>query len=322
MERQRTMVDNSRPAIQRPQHQQELQSTTTGPNTVLTTALPTASETAVCESIRHDSDLRIPYYCEENIWRLAYRKLYFQKHITQHQILNEIEKSTSIPNKINDKNINSERYYVVFISNPQKCVPMYNQRAAISLLSSSSPSSTRRNEKPCCFWDYHVILLGVTPISSATSCKNDDTNILVYDIDTTIMPYPVPLHQYLSLSFPLDYYSNNMNSSQYLQYKPYFRIVPAEKYIQFFASDRSHMYNEVTQSYNEPPPPYSCIAASPTSSHSITEGMCDEKRNEIQSNFQKYIDFTIIEGGENAGDSSANHFGSIVTLEQFIQYDF
>lgn len=67
-----------------------------------------------------DQSLRVACYCEENVWRLAYRRLY--------------------------NNRNNSTYYVVFISNEHQCVAMWHQLAA------------RTGMQPC-LWDYHVILI-------------------------------------------------------------------------------------------------------------------------------------------------------------------
>jgi len=53
-----------------------------------------------------DESLRVPCYCEENVWRLAYRKVHQQE--------------------VRD----SKTYNVVFVSNPKACVPMFEQKAA------------------------------------------------------------------------------------------------------------------------------------------------------------------------------------------------
>ena len=76
-----------------------------------------AAKTAVEASSDHD--LRIAYYCEENAWRVVYRRIRDQPE---------------------------DRFYVVFISNSIANVPMFQQRAA------SDPNTA------CC-WDYHVIVL-------------------------------------------------------------------------------------------------------------------------------------------------------------------
>lgn len=52
----------------------------------------------------HDEDLRVPYYCEENAWRLVLRKMQAEPE---------------------------DRFFVVIISNPIKSVPMFHQRASL-----------------------------------------------------------------------------------------------------------------------------------------------------------------------------------------------
>ena len=51
-----------------------------------------------------DESLRVPCYCEENVWRLAYRRTRLQR--------------------------SGEAYYVAFVTNPKACVPMFEQLAA------------------------------------------------------------------------------------------------------------------------------------------------------------------------------------------------
>ena len=51
-----------------------------------------------------DISLRVPCYCEENVWRLAYRRIFQQQ--------------------------SGSTYHVAFISNPKACVPMFEQLAA------------------------------------------------------------------------------------------------------------------------------------------------------------------------------------------------
>jgi hypothetical protein len=109
-----------------------------------------AAETAL--QARSDDALRIPCYCEENVWRLAHRKL--------------------------NSSDNNRHYYAVFVSNPEKCVPMFYQLAAT-------------NPQKACFWDYHVILIS----------KGGEQGTLVHDIDSHL-PYPCPLLEYLQSSFP------------------------------------------------------------------------------------------------------------------------
>ena len=66
-----------------------------------------------------DDSLRVPCYCEENVWRLACRKL---------------------------ANCRKSTFFAVFISSAQQMVPMFYQRAT-------------KSTEEACWWDYHVILL-------------------------------------------------------------------------------------------------------------------------------------------------------------------
>jgi hypothetical protein len=116
-----------------------------------------------------DQSLRVPCFCEENIWRLAYRKL-----------------------QGNDAELKD--FFVVFITNPLKCVPMFHQLAV------TDPT------KPV-YWDYHVILIGRS--------RDDNTAPEVLDLDSHL-PFPCPLETYLEETF-----SSGMNWPE--QYLPYFR---------------------------------------------------------------------------------------------------
>lgn len=118
--------------------------------TIMNDIVKSAAETAL--QARSDNALRSPCYCEENVWRLAHRKLHSS-----------------------DKN---RHYYAVFVSNPEKCVPMFYQLAVT-------------NPRKACFWDYHVILIS----------KGGEEGTLVHDIDSHL-PYPCPLSEYVQSSFP------------------------------------------------------------------------------------------------------------------------
>jgi hypothetical protein len=162
-----------------------------------------------------DADLRVPCYCEENVWRLASRRLRHRGGL------------------VGD---GSSPYWVVFVSNHVKNVPMFHQRAA------SSP------HEACC-WDYHVVLL------SGVRDGPDDRGVAgsgqearwVWDVDSTL-PYPCPLDEYLAQTFPYEWpYPHG----------PQFRLIEASVYLSTFASNRSHMYNGRT--WSSPPPPYDII---------------------------------------------------------------
>ena len=219
--------------------------------------LPTAKESALdFTAAPTDADLRCPFYCEENVWRLAYRKMLSDQ--TNHQ---DVE------------------YFVAFISNSRKNVPMFYQRAA-------------SDEETPCVWDYHVIL-----IEAARSGKS--SSIMVYDVDTTLSPYPITLDLYADYTFPDELASTN--------FAPLFRVIPASKYLHHFESDRSHMYNAHTSSWSAPPPSYQCIFQ-PNSSSSRT-------KTGTRNNLKQYL---IYETPLRDQDLLPNEaLGVVLNLEQF-----
>lgn len=86
-------------------------------------------------------------------------------------------------------------------------------------------------------WDYHVILL------------LDGQPAQVLDFDTTL-PFCSELATYLRQSFlPED--------SVAPEYRPHFRLIPAQEYIRKFRSDRSHMRTE--DGWSAPPPDWPLI---------------------------------------------------------------
>jgi hypothetical protein len=84
---------------------------------------PASSAAQTALDAPSDQSLRVPCYCEENVWRLAYRKL-----------------------QDNNKVDSRLEYYVAFVSNPLQCAPMFQQKA-------------EKNPSKPCYWDYHVILI-------------------------------------------------------------------------------------------------------------------------------------------------------------------
>ena len=128
-----------------------------------------------------ERELRVPCYCEENVWRLAYRRLYRKSSSTTN---NPHVTATSIRAQQDIDYI----YHVVFISNKEKCVPMFCQRAM------DDPDDP-------CFWDYHVILVG-TPRMAKRTCGNAGSSIVI-DMDSHL-PYPCPVADYLSNAFRVE----------------------------------------------------------------------------------------------------------------------
>ncbi|KPP58210.1 protein N-terminal glutamine amidohydrolase-like [Scleropages formosus] len=149
--------------------------------------------------------------------------------------------------------------YAVFISNERKMVPIWKQKSG-------------RGEEPV-IWDYHVILLH--------DCHKEQT--FIYDLDTTL-PFPCPFDTYVKEAFKSDSYIN-----------PAFwrklRVVPADVFLQNFASDRSHM-KDASGGWRMPPPPYPCIETA-----------------ESRMNLDDFISMNPSVG-----------WGHVYTLEEFVQH--
>uniref|UniRef100_UPI00358FE27A protein N-terminal glutamine amidohydrolase n=1 Tax=Myxine glutinosa TaxID=7769 RepID=UPI00358FE27A len=125
-------------------------------------------------------------YCEENIWKLC----------------------ESLGNR-SDQPASIEEFFVVFISNDAKKIPLWRQRS-------------RRGDDEFVLWDYHVILLHV----AQDQCR-------VYDQDTTL-PFPCSFKMYVRDALRTDEVLRHC-------YRRMFRVVRADAYLAHFASDRSHM---------------------------------------------------------------------------------
>jgi len=136
-----------------------------------------------------------PFYCEENVYHLAREPV-----------------------------VAARRREVVFISNADRSVAMWSQRAA----------GVRGH---ALLWDYHVVLLVQDPWE-------------IWDLDT-LLGLPLPARDYLRRSFRADLPE---------EYLPRFRAVGAEAFVEAFASDRAHMRRKDGR-YQRPPPPWPAIGA-------------------------------------------------------------
>lgn len=139
-----------------------------------------------------------PFYCEENVWHLS-----------------------------RDPRVPDGRRSVVFVSNANRTVAMWGQRAA------PAPRSPA-------LWDYHVLLV----VESAHGA-------LALDLDT-LAGFPLPLERYLAATFP---FGHRVDPRLW----PRFRILEAAEWRRRFASDRSHMRRG--DDWSEPPPPWPPIQA-------------------------------------------------------------
>ncbi|KAI8984791.1 N-terminal glutamine amidase-domain-containing protein [Mycotypha africana] len=149
---------------------------------------------------------------------------------------------------------------VIFVSNEFKTVALWQQLAG-------------HGEEHVVIWDYHVFLY---------YCNEDKS--FVYDFDTTL-PFPCPAEVYISKTF-------QPNAAVDKRYRPKFRLLSAEVYLEHFESDRSHMLNEDGM-FVKPPPAYP----------PITKGL---------HNLNKYI--TMNPEMNNADESK---YGKVVSFEEF-----
>jgi len=207
-------------------------------------------------------DLRVPCYCEENVWRLAYRN-------------------------VRNNPANNKSYWVVFVSNEQRCCPMLAQRA------SACP------DRPC-FWDYHVIFL-------------DDSAQVVWDVDSH-MPFPCPVADYLHGTFRnLEFLQDKHRAT----YAPLFRVVRAELFLQYYYSDRRHMWDASQKVWQAPPPSYECIM---TGWDGTTRDIHGNR-----SNLSQYIDMSKRANDDDDDDddvagtetTATDIMGTVLTLDEF-----
>ncbi|KAL7506865.1 hypothetical protein ACHAXN_004080 [Cyclotella atomus] len=177
---------------------------------------PTAEQTALQSTSDHD--LRSPYYCEENAWRLVYRHLH------------------------NNTIISSGWHYnVVFISNHHRCCVMFHQKAA---------------EKEYVCWDYHVIV--IRSRFDNDSIAKGTTQVLDVDTNLSPYPCPLGEYLDGSFPHCAAATAKNttkISSSRMDQtILPMFRVIDASEYLERFYSDRSHMYKD--GEWSVPPPEY------------------------------------------------------------------
>ncbi|XP_072768675.1 protein N-terminal glutamine amidohydrolase isoform X2 [Nerophis lumbriciformis] len=131
-----------------------------------------------------------------------------------------------------EKSFPLEEFFVIFISNDNKMVPLWEQKSA-------------QGQQPV-IWDYHVVLLHVCASSEA----------FLYDLDS-VLPFPCNLKMYAKHALRTDH-------SLSPEYHRKLRVVPADCFLLNFASDRSHMKKE-DGSWTMPPPPYPPIRTADSS---------------------------------------------------------
>ena len=143
----------------------------------------------------HVSPEYTAFYCEENIYRLL---------LSPH--------------------LQDRENHAVFISNPARCCPLWNQRAA-------------PNPGDPVFWDYHVVMASFRP---GHPCE-------IWDLDTT-RGYPLRFEDWWAATFPFI-------DALRPELLPWFRVIDDDLFLEHFSSDRSHMLDPQGH-YMEPPPPW------------------------------------------------------------------
>jgi hypothetical protein len=129
--------------------------------------------------------------------------------------------------------------YAVFVSNQQRCVPIWRQRSA-----AARPGDDGGQQLAA--WDYHVFA-----VQRDSPAAEEDS--LVYDLDTTLEPFPCTFEQYRRealrdprhAGFPL---------------RRLYRVVPARELFARFSSDRSHMRTP-QGGWTMPPPSWPPLGA-------------------------------------------------------------
>ena len=168
-------------------------------------------------------------YCEENVWKLCEQ---FRQH-----------------------GCNMRQLYVVFISNHKRQIALWKQK-------SGSQQGPWLN---FALWDYHVILIRNLSQTNDGKELTVEQESLVYDLDT-VLPFPVSFERYTKEAFKPGL-TLWLDSSTTFPERMY-RVIPADTFLDEFASDRSHMCQNGT--WLASPPSYPPIR-SQKSSNNIQE---------------------------------------------------
>uniref|UniRef100_A0ACD5TH35 Uncharacterized protein n=1 Tax=Avena sativa TaxID=4498 RepID=A0ACD5TH35_AVESA len=160
-----------------------------------------------------------PYYCEENVYLLC-------KELIRAGLADPV--GTDL--------------YAVFISNEEKKVPLWYQKAS-------------RNDDGFVLWDYHVICI--------QSRRNRGyVPDLVWDLDSTL-PFPCPFPQYVADAVQPLAFADSI-------YRRLFRVIHGPVFLRSFASDRSHMKDPMGN-WIALPPKYEPIVAEDGNTNNLNE---------------------------------------------------
>ena len=195
-----------------------------------------------------------PYYCEENIYRLIMRLRALRLRAGRPGP--SLAGRDCGPNDADDvpgpgladpdgSPKLCGRDFALFITNPEKSCLLLHQKAA-------APGQP-------VFWDYHVALLAFSGTAKGSERFGGPDGLRagqgpmpeIWDLDTRLgLPLPAPT--YLERTFPQGVPESH---------RPFFRIIPADAYLDGFSSDRRHMRGSGGR-WLKPPPPWPCIRGS------------------------------------------------------------
>lgn len=215
-------------------------------------------------------------YCEENIYLLA--------QTFRNQLQHEEE---VFPWDI----------YVVFISNDNKTVALWRQKA----------------RKEIVVWDYHVILV-LRPRLATCSSDNEDCPVntakheaWIYDFDTRLA-VPSSAGSYMADTFPYLFQTEfELND----QHESLFRVIEANVFLDHFASDRSHMILrkdvEGRIIYSSPPPTYPPIC-----------GPTAKMRGVVMNLFETFVSMKVPE--VIRASDVGNKVGEVLDMHGFLAW--
>lgn len=177
----------------------------------------TVAADSLVQSLRGDEQQYKSKFCEENVYRLIALLC-----DTGGGFNDDLRSAVTIacggvPHQV----------FAVFLTNRLKQCPIWSQRAS------------RSPEVPV-VWDYHVVVVVVTPTSPARSAR-----VLVLDMDSTL-PLPCEFSCYIEQAFK--------PGAVRTEYEQMLRLVPGASFLDHFASDRRHMLDSKGRWLAEPPP--------------------------------------------------------------------
>eukprot|EP00960_Hanusia_phi_P019692 581338-Hanusia_phi.AAC.9 len=141
-----------------------------------------------------------------------------------------------------------EKAWAIWVSNENKTVAVWRQGGGGRTddeVSDGDEDFSRNDEDDddqvgLAVWDYHVVC----------AVKHMGSDTVIYDLDTTL-PFPSPAHTYIKKAF-------RPHARIRSSFRPLFRVVEAQEYLECFSSDRSHMMKAGGE-FLATPPGYPCI---------------------------------------------------------------